>query len=38
MVCVEPNDIPCCSIVDAELMYSLPKETTAATGLNGIEN
>ena len=33
MVCVDPNDIPCCSIVDAELMYTLPKGTTAATGL-----
>ena len=36
MVCVAPNDIPCCSIVDAELMYSLPKETTAATGLDAL--
>ena len=36
MVCVDPNDIPCCSIVDAELMYSLPKETTAATGLDAL--
>ncbi len=36
MVCVDPNDIPCCSIVDAELMYSLPKATTAATGLDAL--
>ena len=36
MVCVDPNDIPCCSIVDAELMYSLPKGTTAATGLDAL--
>lgn len=36
MVCVDPNDIPCCSIVDAELMYSLPKSTTAATGLDAL--
>lgn len=36
MVCVDPNDIPCYSIVDAELMYSLPKGTTAATGLDAL--
>ncbi len=36
MVCVDPNDIPCCSIVDAELMYSLPQGTTAATGMDAL--
>ncbi len=36
MVCVDPNDIPCCSIIDAELMFSLPKATTAATGLDAL--
>ena len=36
MVCVDPNDIPCFSIIDAELMYSLPKGTTAATGLDAL--
>lgn len=36
MVCVDPNDIPCCAIVDAELMYSLPKATTAATGMDAM--
>lgn len=36
MVCIDPNDIPCCSIVDAELMYSLPKATTAATGMDAL--
>ncbi|MGN0233646.1 MAG: lactaldehyde reductase [Bacteroidaceae bacterium] len=36
MVCVDPNDIPCCSIIDAELMYSLPKGTTAATGMDAL--
>lgn len=36
MVCVDPNDIPCCSIIDAELMYSLPKATTAATGMDAL--
>ena len=36
MVCVDPNDIPCCSIIDAELMYSLPKGITAATGMDAL--
>ena len=36
MVCVDPNDIPCCSMVDAELMYTLPKGTTAATGMDAL--
>ena len=34
MVCVDPNDIPCVAIIDAELMYSLPKSRTAATGMD----
>ncbi len=36
MVCVDPNDIPCVAIVDAELMYSLPKGLTAATGMDAM--
>ena len=36
MVCVDPNDIPCCSIIDAELMYTLPKGITAATGMDAL--
>lgn len=36
MVCVDPNDIPCCAIIDAELMCSLPKSLTAATGLDAL--
>ena len=36
MVCVDPNDIPYCAIIDAELMYSLPKLTTAATGMDAL--
>jgi len=36
MVCVDPNDIPAVAIVDAELMYSLPKGTTAATGMDAM--
>lgn len=36
MVCVDPNDIPILAIVDAELMYTLPKSLTAATGLDAL--
>jgi lactaldehyde reductase len=36
MVCVDPNDIPVLSIVDAELMVSMPKGLTAATGLDAL--
>ena len=36
MVCVDPSDIPCVAIVDAELMYSLPKSLTAATGMDAM--
>jgi len=36
MVCVDPNDIPAVAIVDAELMYTLPKGTTAATGMDAM--
>ena len=36
MVCVDPNDIPFCAIIDAELMYSLPKGLTAATGMDAM--
>lgn len=36
MVCVDPNDIPAIAIIDAELMYSLPKGLTAATGLDAL--
>ncbi len=36
MVCVDPNDIPAIAIVDAELMYSLPKSLTAATGMDAL--
>ena len=36
MVCVDPNDIPAIAIIDAELMYTLPKGLTAATGLDAL--
>jgi lactaldehyde reductase len=36
MVCIDPNDIPAIAIVDAELMYTLPKSLTASTGLDAL--
>ena len=36
MVCVDPNDIPAAAIVDPELMYSMPKGLTAATGMDAL--
>ena len=36
MVCVDPNDIPAIAIVDAELMCTLPRSLTAATGLDAL--
>ena len=36
MVCVDPNDIPAIAIVDAELMYTLPRGLTAATGMDAL--
>lgn len=36
MVCVDPNDIPAVAIVDPELMYSMPKGLTAATGMDAL--
>lgn len=36
MVCVDPNDIPVLAIIDAELMSSMPKSLTAATGMDAL--
>jgi len=36
MVCVDPKDIPVISIVDAEMMTSMPKSLTAATGMDAL--
>jgi len=36
MVCVDPHDIPVVSIVDSELMETLPTHTAAATGLDAL--
>lgn len=36
MVCVDPHDIPVLAIIDAELMASMPKGLTAATGMDAL--
>ena len=36
MVCVDPNDIPLCAVIDCELMYSMPRSLTAATGMDAL--
>ena len=36
MVCVDPNDIPVLSIIDAELMATMPAGLTAATGMDAL--
>ena len=36
MVCVDPHDIPIMSIVDAELMASMPQGLTASTGMDAL--
>ena len=36
MVCVDPHDIPIMSIVDAELMSTMPAGLTASTGMDAL--
>jgi len=36
MVCVDPKDIPVVAFVDPEMMYSMPKGLTAATGMDAL--
>ena len=36
MVCVDPNDIPILSIVDSDLMKSMPKSLAAYTGMDAL--
>ena len=36
MVCVDPKDIPVVSFVDPEMMSSMPKGLTAATGMDAL--
>ena len=36
MVCVDPKDIPIIAVVDPEMMVSMPKGLTAATGMDAL--
>ncbi|WP_426349055.1 lactaldehyde reductase [Alloiococcus sp. CFN-8] len=36
MVCVDPHDIPVVAIIDPEMMESMPKGLTAATGMDAL--
>lgn len=36
MVCVDPKDIPVVAVVDPDMMSSMPKELTAATGMDAL--
>lgn len=36
MVCVDPNDIPVCAVIDCELMMSMPASLTASTGMDAL--
>lgn len=36
MVCVDPHDIPIMSVVDAELMVTMPAGLTASTGMDAL--
>ncbi|MDV3429417.1 MAG: lactaldehyde reductase [Bacillota bacterium] len=35
-VCVDPHDIPLVAVIDAEMMASMPKGLTAATGMDAL--
>lgn len=36
MVCVDVNDIPVIAVVDSDMMATMPKELTAATGMDAL--
>ena len=36
MVCVDPHDIPMCSIIDPDLMQSMPQSLAASTGMDAL--
>ena len=38
MVCVDPKDIPVVAVVDPEMMSSMPKGLTAATGMDALSH
>ncbi|MBO6210258.1 MAG: lactaldehyde reductase [Schwartzia sp.] len=35
-VCVDPNDIPAVAVIDPDMMASMPKSLTAATGMDAL--
>lgn len=36
MVCIDPHDIPVCSIIDPDLMQSMPQQLAASTGMDAL--
>lgn len=36
MVCVDPHDIPVVAFIDPDMMSSMPKGLTAATGMDAL--
>ncbi|MBR6137568.1 MAG: lactaldehyde reductase [Bacilli bacterium] len=36
MVCVDPHDIPVCSIIDPDLMDGMPQQLAASTGMDAL--
>ena len=36
MVCVDPHDIPICSIIDPDLMQEMPQQLAATTGMDAL--
>jgi len=36
MVCVDPHDIPVCSIIDPDLMQGMPQQLAASTGMDAL--
>ncbi len=36
MVCVDPHDIPVCSIIDPDLMQGMPQKIAASTGMDAL--
>ncbi|MBR2677998.1 MAG: lactaldehyde reductase [Bacilli bacterium] len=36
MVCVDPHDIPLCSIIDPDLMQGMPQQLAASTGMDAL--